>query len=612
MSIRILKKALGLLIVDIVIIIGIFVLQFRTDSTIIKKIGNLQISLEALDEKEGSIAYKNKARISYNGVNFYFDDQNPASIKKDGQEASVTLEDVVQDEPLSITLKFSEDVKVTFELASEDASSSLAILSDLPDGVSDFSIPYNYSSNMSVQKVEKDSVVFAGKRNAWELAGHAVRAGYFDFTPRNYFATYSVYDANQKFTFDDIVNEPIASAAEFNKTVGQLKRNLISLFEANNVESNITEQVAVSYVAAQAETGNFIRAVDMVPDSIKKSRQRTYLSAPYFNTLEDMNTNLEKVMRDYERRIADSAEKGTFDLFTVHKIADFIYLQQGQTTVKKLLLNAAAAEPESLTIAQISGILQVYADLMELSPSYASILEPILEPGIERITDACKFEGNILTISENDTFLSVNQAVETGIALLRYGKLTENETLEKAGYAIVNSYLAESSSFDLRTLSNLYPVVAFSNPYYPHVEKIYDSEGKKVWAWTCAKSIKLDRSSEEYNFTIDFPEGDTHYVILKGIPQFNSIYIYDMAFRTDPRFETYNSSGYVYKKSSETLLLKSRHKTEFEKVRLVYRESAPVPAPAPRVEATPAVAEENEAATEEAASEETETEGESE
>jgi len=64
MNFRILKKALGLLIVDIVIIIGIFVLQFRTDSTIIKKIGNLQITLEALNEQEGIITYKNKARIS--------------------------------------------------------------------------------------------------------------------------------------------------------------------------------------------------------------------------------------------------------------------------------------------------------------------------------------------------------------------------------------------------------------------------------------------------------------------------------------------------------------------------------------------------------------------
>ena len=89
MSIRILKKALGLLIVDIVIIIGIFVLQFRTDSTIIKKIGNLQISLEALDDQNGVVTYKNTARISYNGINFYFDDQNPASIKKDDKSSVV-------------------------------------------------------------------------------------------------------------------------------------------------------------------------------------------------------------------------------------------------------------------------------------------------------------------------------------------------------------------------------------------------------------------------------------------------------------------------------------------------------------------------------------------
>lgn len=606
MNFRILKKALGLLIVDIVIIIGIFVLQFRTDSTIIKKIGNLQITLEAQNEQDGVITYKNKARISYNGINFFFDEQNPASIKKDGNESALTLVGVEQSEELSVTLNFSEDVKVTFELASEDPSSSLAILSDLPEGISDFAMPYSYSSNMTVQKVEKDSIVFGGKRNAWELAGHSVRAGYFDFTPRNYVATYSIYDANQKFTFDDIVNEPIANAAEFSKNLAQLKRNLISAFENNNVESNISEQVAVSFVAAQAETGNFTRAVELVPDSVKKSKQRTYLSAPYFNTLEEMNVNLEKAMKDYERRIADSADKGSLDLFTVHKIADFIYMSQQPKIVTKLLTNAATTDPENLTIAQISGILQVYSDLKELSSPYAAILEPVLEPGIERITDACKYEGNILTISENDTFLSVNQAVETGIALLRYGKVSANETLEKAGYAIVNSYLSESSSFDLRTLSNLYPVVAYDNIFYPHFQKIDEADGKTIWAWTCAKSIKLNRSKEEYNFTIDFPEGDTHYIIIKGIPVFNLIYIYDMSFRTDPRFETYNSSGYVYKRPSETLLLKSRHKTEFEKVKLVY--SIPEPTPAPKVE-EPAV-EETEAAEAESESEQSEVESE--
>ena len=589
MSIRILKKALGLLIVDIVIIIGIFVLQFRTDSSIIKKIGNLQITLETQKSPSGEISYKNKVRVSYNGINFVCDDTNPAVIIKDGIQSPVQLKDVEQTEPLSLTLNFTEGVKVTFELASEAPDSSLAILADLPNGISDFSIPYSYSSNMSIQKAEKDSLVLAGKRSLWELEGHAVDAGRFDFTPRNYVAAYSVYDENQKFSFDSIVNEPIASAEEFAKTIGQFKRKLIAAFQANNVESNITEQVAVSYIAAQAEAGNYLRAVETVPDSVKKSKQRTYLSAPYFNTLEDMNENLEKVLKDYELRISESAEKGTFDLFTVQKIADFIYLHPGQNTVLKLLKNAAETDPAALSIAQISGILRVYVDLENLSYAYASMLEPVLDSCIERITEACRYEGNILTISENDTFLSVNQAVDTGIALLRFGKFRGDETLEKAGYAIVNSYLAENTSFDLRTLSNLYPIIAYNNLFYPHFEKISDSDGNKIWAWTCARSIKYDGNSDEASFTIDFPEGDTHYVILKGIPQFNTIYIYDMAFRTDPRFETYNSSGYVYKKSSETLLLKSRHKSQVEKVRLVYNAAKPAPAPvveAPVVEST--------------------------
>ena len=564
------------------------------------KIGNFQTTLEVQDEQDGIITYKNKVRISYNGINFFWDDTNPALATKDGSKQAVRLLGIEHEEPLSLTLNFENDIKVTFELASEDASASLAILTDLPSNVSDFTIPYSYSSNMTVQKLEKDNLVLTGKRNAWELSSHLLTSERFGFTERNYLATYSIYDANQKFSFDSIIDLPIASAQEYMKNVAQFKRNLVSSFEANNVESNITEQIAVSYVAAQAETGNFTRAVENVPDSLKKSKQRTYLSAPYFNTLEDMNANFEKVIKDYENRISDSAVRQTLDLFTVHKIADFIYLHPGQNTVLKLLSNAATADVDSLSIAQISGILQVYSDLVPLSTAYAKVLEPVLEGCIERITAACKYEGNILTISENDTFLSVIQAVETGVALLRYGQISQNETLINAGYALVNSYLAESSSFDLRTLGNLYPVIAYENTYYPHLEKIVDEAGSKLWAWTCAKSIVLEKDSGESSFIIDFPEGDTHYIIIKGVEPFNSIYIYDMAFRTDPRFETYNSSGYVYKKSTNTLLLKSRHKSESEIVKLIYRQPAPAaplpvaaktaPAPAPVEEASPVTA----------------------
>ena len=39
-------------------------------------------------------------------------------------------------------------------------------------------------------------------------------------------------------------------------------------------------------------------------------------------------------------------------------------------------------------------------------------------------------------------------------------------------------------------------------------------------------------------------------------------------FRTDPRFEIYNSSGYVYQNANKSLLIKSRHKSKTELIRL--------------------------------------------
>ena len=598
MSIRILKKALGLLIVDIVIIIGIFVLQFRTDSNIIKKIGNLQITLAGAEEQDGDSVYINKLRVSYNGINFYCDDQNPAFVRKNGTEIPVRLIDWEQQDSLSCIIKFTEDVNVTCELASTEPDSSIAVFADLPDDVTSFVIPYNYSSNIKVQKAETNSIILDRKKSLWEFSAHSVVAGFAEFNRHDYVATYAIYDENHKFSFDSIMDLAIASEGEYLKTISAFKKNLISAFDSNQSVDNITEQVAVSYVAAMAENGSYKRALENIPDSVKKNRQRTYLSAPYMNNLEDMNATLEKEMKDYELKIKGSALSASMDIFTIPNIADFMYIQSDSSNVIKLLQAASRADVSELSLAQISGILRVYADLTKYKPSYAEIMVPVLEECIKKITESCNFEGNVLTISENDTFLSVIQAIETGVSLLRYGTIVQDEVLINAGHAIVNSYLSESTSFDLRTLCNLYPIVAYDNPYYPHLEKIRESGNELIWAWTCAKSIECKRDAGEINFTIDFPEGDTHYVIIKGVPQFSSIYIYDMAFRTDPRFETYNSSGYIFKKSTDTLLLKSRHKKRLETVRLIYNTpvpaaetAAPAPAatetkPAPATEAT--------------------------
>lgn len=574
MNIRIIRKAISLLIVDVIIIIGIFILQFRTDSSIIEKIGNLQLTFSQTEDAEKGMILQNKFRLTYNGINFYFDNQNPVTVvKSDETKSSLTLESWQKDDDLSYTLNFSDDVKVTFELDSTEENASLFINTVLPSQIHSIFLPYNYSSNIKIEQQENHSLVLNNKNNSWQLAAESVDSGLFALSNQKSQGLYSLYQEETKFTFDILQDSPLADLSLFQKNIAALKTNLISSYKSNTNNANISEQVIVSYIAAQAEKGNYSVAIEEIPSNLKKSSQRTYLSAPYFNTLSDMNELLEKTILDYESKISANTNAESLDIFTIHNISNYMAIHSNPKDVKSLLENTSSKDLTNASISQVSGILQVYVNLVDLIPSYAKLLEPILPSCIEKITQACSYDNEKLSISENGTFLSVMQAVEIGFTVMRYGIQINDNSLQNAGYVLVNSYLSENSSFDLRTLANLYPIIAYDNWYYPHLQIINKDFDDFMWAWTCARTISYEKESDNtLNLTIDFPEGYTHYIILKGLPHFYTIYIYDMAFRTDPRFETYNSSGYVYKQQSETLLLKSRHKTRKENIRFDFNE----------------------------------------
>lgn len=530
----------------------------------------MQITL-AQTENGNETILKNKLRISYNGLNIYCDDQSPAMlIDKDGNKKEINLIDWNSKDNLSFSFDFTENVRLTAAVTSEDMNASFYLTANFPEDAESLSIPYNFTSNIKVTSEDSEHIIIAGKKDSWEIQASQIKENKLHFTPAETSASYAIYTETKKFSFEAIADLPIADRLTYQKNIDTFKNNLISAYRSNSVESNISEQVAVSYIATMAERGMYSQAVEEIPQSFKRGKQKTFLSAPYFGSLEDMNVQLENSIRDYERRISESASSGNLDIFTVSNIASYICIHSVPATARRLLQSAANANMEEATIAQVTGLMQVYVNLSQINQEYAEILSPAMEACIERIANACSFENNVLTISENDTFLSVIQAVETGIAILRYGILTENLTLQKAGYVLVNSYMTEASSFDLRTLANLFPILAYDNKFIPHFN-IIKTSASPIVAWTCANTINYEKEIDgSMSLAIEFAEGDTHYVILRGIPQFSKIYIYDMLYRTDPRFETYNSSGYVYRQNTNTLLLKSRHKAKTEVVRFEY------------------------------------------
>ena len=462
MSMHSFRKGLIIFLADIFIIIGIFVLQFRTDSTIIEKIGGLQVTLEKQENPENDVFLKNNMVVTYNGLNFFSDDQNSIKMLPAGKSKTqnLTLKNWAKRDDKGISLYFSDDVTLMFDLGDDEENAPLTVGISMPAEVETVFVPFNFAYNMKVQKDDGNRVVLNGKKNSWNFSTNQVEKGYIKFNGSEYTAHYALYTEEKKFSFDTITELALADETMYKNTVSTLTNNLISSFKNVISENNFTEASAVAYVAAMGEKGRYQQAVEEIPSSYKKSNSRTYVSAPFFNNLSKMNATLEKELASNEIDFTNALTSNSVDVFTKDNVAAKLIISSNKTGTTELLKQAAAVDVEACTLAQVNGLLKTYVELKEYKSDYATLLAPVVEKCIEKITAACEYDGSILTLKENNQFLSVIQAVDIGVTLLRYGDISSQSVYQKAGRIIVNSYLAEGSAFDLRTLTTIYPLLA--------------------------------------------------------------------------------------------------------------------------------------------------------
>lgn len=328
----------------------------------------------------------------------------------------------------------------------------------------------------------------------------------------------------------------------------------------------ITEEEAVAFVAANAWGGKLDEAIARVPPQIKRASYRTYLSAPYFGSLSSTYRSLEAELVYCRNTLA--AVKGdtsrAFAALETKLMTDYIILNPASRDVLSVLQTVAAAP--SLSVDTASLLLLTYSKLHSNSISYSSaaILKDILPKCFDTIESRITADNDTLTITDTENAMS---AIRAGAALIKAGEAAKNEGAESAGRAIVSAYYA-TKDFTLSELSVLEELLV-RPPHYPHLEVL--SEG--IYAFTCANSVSYKESKDEIIMETMTEGIATHYMIAAPIKSFSDIYIYGIPFHTDQRFETYNSSGFVYVPATSTLLLKNRQKDTKETIRLVYKGS---------------------------------------
>ncbi len=569
------RKAAGLVALYSIIIIGIFVLQFKNESVISRNTGLLRMSVAQTQSQDGQTSLKNQFTISFKGISFSGDEVHPVELSTGTEQIPLTLLSWDQEDPLSFTLRFSEDTALTFTVTDTTSKASLSVIASLPKTAESLSLPYKPASGYSVTEQTKTRQTVSSKNNTYNMSASSLEDSLVTFRKNSIIASYQHYDPTTVFTFT-VLPSDMAEASEntYLNHIRSFTERMLSLTESSLQDSTqFTENAAVAYVAERARRGEFSEALDMVPDSFKKGSKRTYFSAPYFDSLISMNASLVMVNDNMHSMIKNAVNQKTLDIFAVNSIAEFILREQANPDVRALLQLPASMSQFMPSTVQAAGILHTYIFLKNSKSHLADYIEPAVDLCLQTIETNCHWENPNLTISEKAVPLSFIQTIETGKVLIDYGSLSSREEYQIAGRLLINTAFTQSPNADLRTLAEIYPILVKNNTFYPHETLLHQSDGNLIWAWNVASNMEI-KDSENGNvttLTIDFPQGKSHYMIINGIKPFEDIEIYGISFHTDPRFETYNSSGYVYDDDTRTLFLKSRHKSGKEKIILTYK-----------------------------------------
>jgi hypothetical protein len=64
-------------------------------------------------------------------------------------------------------------------------------------------------------------------------------------------------------------------------------------------------------------------------------------------------------------------------------------------------------------------------------------------------------------------------------------------------------------------------------------------------------------------------------MMIRGVRPFVRLQLYGINYPSDPQFERYDSSGWVYSPQEQTLLLKMKHRSAVERIRIFYNGATP-------------------------------------
>ena len=582
----------------------IFFIQFKKGTPFYYEASHLNVSGRYFINKDEKKELLLPLHITSNGLAIFITEQNPmmAKYENDSMGEAKISSYIIKDS--SFSLIFENGSSLSFSINdryiknTDDKIEALNISCKLKRGIKELYIPYKLTQNARLEKIGNNffiqykdkSFTFSKLQN--NIMGQENSSPFISFSKNNTFISYHTHLTKESLKLENMLANSIASKEKYEDNLKECADVFLKSLENQIRSRRHTEKTLVSYIAENAKRGLFNETIEEYPILLLPRNKRSFLSSLYYGGV--IESYKIKMIEDEEeiKTIDSKLNNKDYSLFEHSSIIPFLTSRGRYDLIDKILTLIETMDEKNMSALQLTNIIQLSIDFKSMYEDTRNV-EEIAKKCEKALLDKLFAIEDMLYIYTRENTISSLDTFHIAKVLINYGDKTEDELIKGTGYLLFNSLYSFTqdpaffpSSFSIKQDENkkeglmandtliigadvLYNVFFPENRWYTHELPLIYEENRNVFALTCAKDISIKNDSKKMmSFDFTFQKGSTHYTILQGIEKFSDIKIHDIHFRTDPHFETYNSSGYVYNEETKTLYLKLKHKNDVETVEL--------------------------------------------
>ncbi|MDR3122345.1 MAG: hypothetical protein LBU16_01010 [Treponema sp.] len=593
------SRIIGLAAVYAGIFVVLVVIQFSNRRTFTRKVGDFVVSGSfgfpasgAPRDNEQLLA--GEASILYGGMEFFLTDNDG-----DGSLSLLTFSGEREYAwPVAMTVtdnaalfRLSGGAAISFANRHNGGTQELRISIEAPDYQA-LELPYRLLRSSRIRRgADGESLVIAGGKS------YRFNASTVDFERRLIIidmseptASYGTVPGTEVLDPSSLILAAARDKRQYDEALDRWLDRSFALWSPA-AGANPDEETALAYLAESARRGVYRSAVAGI--SLPEGPQRSFRSSVYLGRMDQGLRSSIAYERDNFSRLSRLIADGSADFLQDFHVIEFLALRGHDN-----LIDSAAAIVNSLADADLSlvpGILEGYVDWPAWRPDTDNPFARLMDQACLSLSERIVARGERIVVFDGDA-ADMEFNIRLGAALAAYGEQSGQELWAGLGCSLVLSVLAladetGNAPLVLRLGANGEaeadggPGSALGSARIYRLLRLGDytaravglnAAGNGVWTWTAASeaSANFDRENNMLDISAAFPRGETHYMFIRGIRPFAQIRLYNIPFRTDPRFETYDSSGWAYSPSEQTLMVKMKHQLPTEHIQIYYTNPA--------------------------------------